>query len=81
MLLDRFDKNAVVTGRKQTVRAVKEGKAKFVFVARDAAPMLADEISEICAQAGIEVRYADSMVQLGHAAGIAVGASTCAVLK
>ena len=80
MLLDRFDKNTVVTGRKQTLRAIQNGKAKVVYIAKDAQSDLCAEIQAACKAAGIECVQADSMRQLGAAAGIAVGASACAVL-
>ncbi len=81
MLLDRFDKNSVVTGRKQTLRAIQNGKAKAVFIAKDAQEDLRVEIMTACKAAGIDCIEADSMRQLGAAAGIRVGASACAVLS
>ena len=81
MLLDRFDKNTVVTGRKQTLRAIQNGKAKTVYMAKDAQPDVCAQIEAACKAAGIECIQADSMRQLGAAAGIAVGASACAVLS
>ncbi len=81
MLLDRFDKNSVVTGRKQTLRAIQSGKAKAVFIAKDAQEDLRVEIVTACKAAEIDCIEADSMRQLGAAAGIRVGASACAVLS
>ena len=82
MWLDRFDKNSmVVTGRKQTLRAIKNGQTKTVFIAKDAQQELIAEIEVACRAAGIACHYADSMRQLGAAAGICVGASACAVLS
>ncbi len=81
MWLDRFDKNSVVTGRKQTLRAIQSGKAKAVFIAKDAQEDLRAEIRSACQAAGTDCIEADSMRQLGAAAGIQVGASACAVLS
>ena len=80
MLLDRFDKNNLVTGRKQTLRAIQNGKAKAVYIAKDAQADLCAQIEAASKAAGIECVQVDSMRQLGAAAGIAVGASACAVL-
>ena len=82
MWLDRLDKNStVVSGRKQTLRAIRNGQTTTVFIAKDAQQELIAEIEAACKAAGIECTYADSMRQLGAAAGIRVGASACAVLS
>ena len=82
MWLDRFDKNStVVTGRKQTLRAIRNGQTETVFIAKDAQQELIGEIEAACKAVGIRCQYADRMRQLGAAAGIRVGASACAVLS
>ena len=80
MWLDRFDKKSVVTGRKQTLRAILSGKAKEVIIAKDAPLDLQEEIKAACQAAMIPCETADSMRQLGAATGIQVEASACAVL-
>lgn len=81
MMLDRFDPHSVVIGRKQTLRAVRAGEAKEVFLASDAAPVLRAEIESACREKRVSLHFADSMIQLGHAVGIEVGASACAVIR
>ena len=60
-----------VVGVKQTRKAVREGRAALVFLAKDADPALTAPLAEACAA---------TMAQLGKACGISVGASVAAVL-
>ncbi|MGI6036444.1 MAG: ribosomal L7Ae/L30e/S12e/Gadd45 family protein [Limnochordia bacterium] len=68
-------------GSKQTVKAIEEGAAVVVYVARDAAGWVIEPIIESCTAEGIELVYIDSMRELGEACGIDVGAASAAVLK
>ncbi|MDW7651513.1 MAG: ribosomal L7Ae/L30e/S12e/Gadd45 family protein [Bacillota bacterium] len=70
----------VVTGRKQTVKAVENGKASHVFVARDADERVIRPILEACTQKNIPVIMVDTMAELGKACNIKVNAATAAVL-
>ena len=69
-----------VAGLKQTVRAVRSGKAKRVFLARDADPMLTEPLRQLCEEREIPVAEGHSMRELGEAGGIAVGAAAIAVI-
>ena len=64
-----------VVGVKQTRKAVREGRAALVFLAKDADPALTAPLAEACA-----VNGSATMAQLGKACGISVGASVAAVL-
>ena len=69
-----------VIGVKQSRKAVREGRAKRVYLACDADPAITDPVAESCRRAGIPVEAAHNMAQLGHACRITVGASVVAVL-
>jgi large subunit ribosomal protein L7A len=70
----------VVTGTKQTVRAVLNGKARQVYLARDADERLKRQVLEACARMAVPVSYVDRMADLGKTCGIRVDAATAAVL-
>jgi len=70
-----------VVGTKQTARAIQTGQASKVFVARDAERKVVEPILERCREAGIEVCFVDSMMELGRTCGIKVGAAVAALLK
>lgn len=68
-------------GTKQTTKAVENGDAAKVFVARDADPKLTSKIVALANKMGVEVTYVDSMKQLGKACGIEVGAAMAAIVN
>ena len=70
-----------VAGVKQSRKAIREGRARRVYLASDADPALTGSIAAECAAAGIPVETERTMAQLGRACGIAVGASVVAELR
>ena len=69
-----------VIGVKQSRKAIREGRAKRVYLACDADPAITDPVAESCAAAGIPMEGDYTMAQLGHACRITVGASVVVVL-
>lgn len=69
-----------VVGVKQARRALASGKAKRLYLAKDADPQLTEPLERQAAERGVEVVWADTMKALGRACGIAVGASVCAAI-
>ena len=70
-----------VIGVKQSRKAIRDGRARRVFVACDADPAITEPVAEGCASAGIPVETEYTMAQLGKACRITVGASVVAVLQ
>jgi large subunit ribosomal protein L7A len=69
-----------VIGVKQSRRAIREGRAKRVYLAIDADPAITDPVAVGCEEAGIPVETGYTMIQLGQACRITVGASVVAIL-
>ena len=69
-----------VIGVKQSRKAIREGRAKLVYLAYDADPAITEPVAESCAAAGIPVEDDHTMAQLGQACRITVGASVVAIL-
>ena len=69
-----------VVGVKQSRKALREGRARLVYLAKDADPSITSPIAAECAAAGVPVEDCCTMAQLGKACGIAVGASVAAIL-
>ncbi len=67
-------------GIKQTIKAVENGNARIVFIAKDADEKITGNLKELCVANGVRIEYADTMKQLGKAVGIEVGASAVCVL-
>lgn len=70
-----------IVGLKQTVKAVKNGTAKSVYVAEDADDFIKQSVLDACTEKKLQIIYVSSMKELGNACGIDIGASTAAVIK
>ena len=75
-----FSSKRVVVGAKQLKKAVMNGAARQVFLARDADPALTEPLEALCRQEGIPYSYVRSMADLGHACHIEVGAAAAATV-
>ena len=69
-----------VIGVKQSRKAIREGRAKRVYLAYDADPAITDPVADGCAEVGIPVETGYTMAQLGQACRITVGASVVVIL-
>lgn len=69
-----------VVGVKQTTKAIEQGRAREVVIARDAEHRVVAKVIQLSQEAGIPITYVDSMRKLGEACGIDVGASTVAII-
>jgi len=69
-----------VIGVKQSRKAIREGRARRVYLAYDADPVITEPVADGCAAAGIPVETGYTMAQLGQACRITVGASVVAIL-
>ncbi|MFA7502806.1 MAG: 50S ribosomal protein L7ae-like protein [Anaerovoracaceae bacterium] len=72
---------SISVGIKQTIKALEQGKAAEVIVAKDADPRYTTKIVSLSQEKAVEVSYVDSMKKLGKTSGIEVGAATVAILK
>ncbi|NMM63494.1 50S ribosomal protein L7ae-like protein [Clostridium sp. P21] len=70
-----------VVGVKQTIKAIKAGDVKIVYIAKDADDKFIQPIKLLVSEESLETVYVDSMKELGKLCGIDVGAATAAVLK
>jgi large subunit ribosomal protein L7A len=68
-------------GASETAKAIDRGRASVVFVARDADRRVTEPVLRSARARGLEVVEVESMVALGRASGIAVGAAVAAVLS
>ena len=71
----------LVVGAKQLKKAVRDDRARCVFLARNADPAVTEPLAELCAQHHIPITWVASMADLGRACGIEVGAAAAAILN
>ena len=69
-----------VAGVKQVRRALNAGRAKKLYLARDADPQLTRPLAEQAGAQGVEAVWLGSMKELGRDCGIAVGAAVAATI-
>lgn len=81
MSLDALKTAKKVIGVKQVTKAVTKGIAETVFVAADADKRVIQPLVEVCSRHSIAVEEVPSMLELGQACSIEVGAAAAAIVK
>ena len=69
-----------VVGAKQIRKALNAGKAKTVYLAKNADPAITEPLAAVCQHNNVECVWVRSMSDLGNACGIEVGAAAAAVV-
>lgn len=71
----------VVVGAKQLRKALNNGTAERVYLARNADPAITEPIMTQCQLNSVEYTWVRSMADLGRACGIEVGAAAAAAVR
>lgn len=79
-MLTKLEQAHKVVGVKQVRRALKDGRANGIYLARNADPALTEPLAQQAQEQGVDVYWTDTMKALGHACGIAVGAAVAATV-
>ena len=79
--LSDLQNSPMMVGIKQSRRSLDEGNVKCAFIAQDADAHIIRPFMEDCKVMGVDVVTVESMKELGHAAGIDIGAAVVVVLK
>lgn len=74
------EKNKVV-GTKQSLKAIKNGEAKVVFIAEDVDLPIKKKIMNAVNDNNVPVEIVESKLKLGRACGIDVSAACAVILK
>lgn len=69
-----------IVGLNQTIKAIKTGSTKDVFIAADADTQIQFPIRELCSQYDIPLHEVESMKSLGKICGIDVKAAVACLL-
>ena len=69
-----------IVGVKQLKKALRNGTARYVFLARNADPAITEPIAALCQQNSVDFVWVRSMTELGRACGIEVGAAAAAAV-
>lgn len=71
----------MVVGAKQMRKAVTSGRARRVYLARNADPAITEPLVALCRQNRVSYAWVRTMKDLGNAAGIEVGAAAAAAVE
>ena len=63
----KFIPSQTVVGRKQTAKAIRQGKAQHVFLACDAENYVVKEMKDLCSEFHVPVTEIATMKELGKA--------------
>ncbi len=80
-MLDKLNTDKKVVGTKQVKRALSNGDAEVVYIAKDADNRVVGDIIKTCKEKQVELVYVSSMKELGKACKIDVSAASAALLK
>ncbi|MBB6218953.1 large subunit ribosomal protein L7A [Anaerosolibacter carboniphilus] len=81
MLEELKNQNKLIIGTKQALKAIKEGRAQTLFIAKDAEKHVTRNIEDAAREVQLQIVYVESMKKLGKACGIEVSAATAVILK
>lgn len=79
-MLSALSNQSRVAGYKQTLRAIRQGRAEKVYVASDVDPAIFDAVVKAADEAGLPVEKTVAR-DLGRFCGINVPTSAAAILK
>ena len=79
-MLSQLTHKRVVVGSKQLRKALEAGRARYVFLARNADPAITEPIEAMCQRRSVAYTWVPSMLELGQACGIDVGAAAAAAV-
>ena len=70
----------LVVGTKQLKKALANGRAKRVWLARNADPAITEPLEALCEKCHVSYVWVSSKTELGQACGIEVGAAAAAAV-
>lgn len=81
IVLTELKNGEKVVGAKQVKRAISDGRALGIYLAKNADPAITETTEVLAQDAGLPVCWVDDMRSLGRACGIAVGAAVAAQVR
>jgi len=76
-----LDVQNILVGVKQSTRAISDGRALALYIAKDAEQHVTRTLIKLAREYEVEIIYVNSMYELGKACNIDVGAATAVIVK
>ncbi len=73
--------SARIAGTKQTLRALETDSVEVVYIAQDADQAVIKPVIDHCKELGVTMVYVETMLELGRACQVDVGAAVACILK
>lgn len=80
-MLHKLEGNPKVVGTKQTLKALRTGTAKAVYVAEDADERVVRQVIELAKDQGLPIIKVETMIQLGKECNIEVKTAIAATIN
>lgn len=80
-MLEKLKNASKVVGTRRLLRAIQAGEIEEAYVARDADLYIVRQVRQACADAGVRMIEADTMVQLGQACGVEVKTASAGIRR
>lgn len=80
-MLHRLEANQKVVGKKETLKALRKGTAKVIYIAEDADERVVRQVIELAKDQELPVIKVETMVQLGKECNIEVKTATAATIN
>lgn len=74
-------RNGIIIGTKQALKAMKDNRVQEMVIAEDADARVTNKVLELALELRVPVITVDSMMKLGKACGIDVGAAVVAIKR
>ena len=79
-MLDELKTAKKLIGTKQSLKAVRSGKAKKAFIAKDAEANVINPLKQLCEENNVEIVYVETKEELGKACNIEVSAAAAVII-
>lgn len=80
LLFSAEEKEHLIIGMKQSLKFLKEGKVKKLYIAEDADQFVTREVELLGKEKHVEIQRVPSMRRLGQACGIEINAAIVSVV-
>ncbi len=81
MELNRLKNPNIKIGVKQSLKYLKKGIVKFLYIAEDADEYVVRDLINLANKNDVEIIYEESMIVLGKKCNIDVGAATAVIIE
>ncbi|MDR3086215.1 MAG: ribosomal L7Ae/L30e/S12e/Gadd45 family protein [Christensenellaceae bacterium] len=74
-------RSRLIVGTKQLLKSIEREEIREIIVARDAESRVTGSLIEAARQKGLQIRFVETMEELGRSCGIQVGAAAAGERK